>query len=437
MEEKIAGLRLVLHLDVNKTLIMADPASQKAMPDVLNDIISEIFYGKIDEESNDWVPVTDKPMPSEPPPNGADGQPLINYYDYLNKVIPGDDHRNERTRRKAKFTEPGQPGYIYRHYYEKLEACLRFPQTTTPSTATDIDTNTDTETASHTHKNSSSEKFHYLVPSFLNLLKHLHDTRRQFTLVFRTYGQDLPELVTHFDEFCEGKHPLYPDVALDGRDGGIDYRISNRWDKIGTFYRCGKTSDDTFLIMGTLELIPNTPHIENWNQSKAKGMEFYQEKEFLEKHAHNFSSNKFAAGSGSGGSGGGDPPVLRTLRGFREIYHFFNAEDAVGTFACRDYYPWWRANDDAGWAGKLLAIDPNEESVLHLFFDDNLYFLNQPHHMAIIDLRTLEGEMLPLREYLFKHVVKVEPYDVITDPQYFIKCLATCEQNFTKQQQFS
>lgn len=35
---------------------------------------------------------------------------------------------------------------------------------------------------------------HYILPSFFRLLQHLKETGCSFTLVFRTFGQDLPDV---------------------------------------------------------------------------------------------------------------------------------------------------------------------------------------------------------------------------------------------------
>ncbi len=41
--------RLVLHFDVNKTLVMTDPAGSKTLEDTINDILSETCYGTIEQ----------------------------------------------------------------------------------------------------------------------------------------------------------------------------------------------------------------------------------------------------------------------------------------------------------------------------------------------------------------------------------------------------
>merc|ERR1739838_846867 len=61
-----------------------------------------------------------------------------------------------------------------------------------------------------------------LIPSFLDLLVHLKRSGRSFTLCFRTFGEDLASVAEDLNRFCEGKHPLYPGVKMDGSDGQPD-----------------------------------------------------------------------------------------------------------------------------------------------------------------------------------------------------------------------
>ena len=91
-----------------------------------------------------------------------------------------------------------------------------------------------------------------LIPSFFDLLVHLKRSGRSFTVCFRTFGEDLPSVAEDYNNFCEGKHPLYPDVRMDGSDGSPDYRFSvtDGSKTCGTFHRDDNTIS---LILGTLE----------------------------------------------------------------------------------------------------------------------------------------------------------------------------------------
>jgi hypothetical protein len=43
-----------------------------------------------------------------------------------------------------------------------------------------------------------------IVPAFFNLLRHLRDQGREFSLTFRTFGADTRRIANEFNAFCEG-----------------------------------------------------------------------------------------------------------------------------------------------------------------------------------------------------------------------------------------
>ena len=60
-------------------------------------------------------------------------------------------------------------------------------------------------------------------------------------------------------------------------------------------------------------------------------------------------------------------------------------------YAIRDYYPFWKSRNERSRAGKLLLLDPADEDVIQIFFDDNI-----GHGSAnIVDVRDVRsGEPL-------------------------------------------
>jgi len=54
----------------------------------------------------------------------------------------------------------------------------------------------------------------FLLPSFFKLLLNLRKQKRNFALIFRTFGSDLEGIKLEFNRFCEGTHPLF-----DGNNG--------------------------------------------------------------------------------------------------------------------------------------------------------------------------------------------------------------------------
>lgn len=59
---------------------------------------------------------------------------------------------------------------------------------------------------------------YYLLPSFLNALFQIHQlnnkNKSNICLVFRTFGDDIPEVAREIDYLIQGEHPLFPGVRI-------------------------------------------------------------------------------------------------------------------------------------------------------------------------------------------------------------------------------
>lgn len=75
-----------------------------------------------------------------------------------------------------------------------------------------------------------SALFH-IIPSFFKALMYLKKAKREFAVVFRTFGSDLENLIWEFNKFCSGSHPCFngkngmPLIKFDGTNGTPDLRI--------------------------------------------------------------------------------------------------------------------------------------------------------------------------------------------------------------------
>lgn len=54
--------------------------------------------------------------------------------------------------------------------------------------------------------------YHWILPSFFHLLSTLHQQGRQFSVILRTFGSDLPHVLHSVDAALAGKHPHFPDL---------------------------------------------------------------------------------------------------------------------------------------------------------------------------------------------------------------------------------
>lgn len=62
-------------------------------------------------------------------------------------------------------------------------------------------------------KGEDGQLYHWILPSFFQLLKDLAQEGRDFAILFRTFGSDLPRVLrAMFKAVDEGAHPLFPDL---------------------------------------------------------------------------------------------------------------------------------------------------------------------------------------------------------------------------------
>lgn len=170
--------RLILHLDVNKTLIMVDKLSGKTtLESMLDSLLSECVWGRIREGTvantrtvEDWVMVSTEPS-STPPAEG-----LVTYSEFLED-----------------FTELPKA--------QVKAAKLRFTED-----LPDLQRQRASLLAEMTAPDGSE---HFIVPAFFHLVMELMRKQVGFALVFRTFGKDLQAFAAAWNEFCTGTHPHF------------------------------------------------------------------------------------------------------------------------------------------------------------------------------------------------------------------------------------
>lgn len=102
-------------------------------------------------------------------------------------------------------------------------------------------------------------KYH-LIPSFFRTIIYLKKAKREFAIVFRTFGKDLENVVFEFNKFCNGDHPCYsgrggtPQVKFDGSKNVKDLRIKSKVQH-GVYYRQGDALNQSHLVTGTLKRV--------------------------------------------------------------------------------------------------------------------------------------------------------------------------------------
>ena len=204
--------RLILHFDVNETILVGDPAGGDTFEESLNKIVckSTLVRQQAASESTSnplflysWWDGSPLDLHARRPTceapslfTGWERPPgCESFYD-----VP--ELKREYARR---FTEPTSPGAIYRPVYEELERALRLP-----AGVPRVDP-----------RLSHDGVHHYLLPAFFHTLHQLDAQGRDFTVVIRTFGTDGAHVAAAIDAWAEGRHPAVPGVPA--------LRVASAW----------------------------------------------------------------------------------------------------------------------------------------------------------------------------------------------------------------
>ena len=219
--------RLVLHFDVNETILCCDPAGGDTFEDTLNKMIAKNALVRMDTE-NDQVVWYDGTTPSlsgpSPPLNCSWVRPegTTSYYQ---------KYRGQG----SSFTEEGPPGQCYRHIYDELEKKMRWPK----------------EHLDASQKNPLLHEdgaHHFLLPALFRTLHELVGVRkRNVSLVIRTFGTDIDEVVGALNAYGAGHH-LKEYGSLPACTISPDRVWIGRYDNTGSFTLTQKGGSEKCVI---------------------------------------------------------------------------------------------------------------------------------------------------------------------------------------------
>lgn len=141
---------LLLHFDINKTLIAVDPASNQTLDQILNALLAEKYTYK-------WSSEIEKP---------------ISYQDYVeNHLFPGPSYDQDLKKKRRALI--GNFIHFMRETHHPLESQV--------------------VEAYHNLDTKLREK--YLFSSFLNLIDKLKTQEIKFHIILRTFGNDLDTVI--------------------------------------------------------------------------------------------------------------------------------------------------------------------------------------------------------------------------------------------------
>ncbi|CAL8324929.1 unnamed protein product [Merluccius merluccius] len=169
--------KLVLHVDLNNTILVWDAATGQGTVAALDGFLATVTWGRMDQQGK-WEWLSDKPS-LLPPCEGA-----VSHYSQFGRV--------------ADFTSGA--GRRFRGILDEHLALLRWPK----GVKEDKDLSV---------KGEDGRLYHWILPSFFQLLQDLVAQGAEFSILFRTFGSDLPRVLSAMSRtLTQGLHPLFPDL---------------------------------------------------------------------------------------------------------------------------------------------------------------------------------------------------------------------------------
>jgi len=193
---------LVLHFDINETLLVGDEAGGDTREDSLNKILAKSAFVKFNPAGG---AISNSHTSSFEPTHWWNGDRIESTMSnnesppplYTGWQWPADCCPYYRTSFKSRSRNFVQHhGVIYKELYEEMKHLLKSPITDSTDVSSDVIT---------------PGILSHMLPAFFETVVALTQSEQRFTLVFRTMGTDLPEIAAAITAFARGQHPNYPD----------------------------------------------------------------------------------------------------------------------------------------------------------------------------------------------------------------------------------
>lgn len=347
---------LVLHFDVNKTIVLNDTVKRQPVKDVVNILLAEAAWGfpEVRGGKTVWVAATgERALAPEREgtlkrqmtglagvsrqscwaPTRVEG--AVTYLEHLEQIMPGKKLRKQREKLASQFTRPGCPGAALRSRFDELMKKVK------PSSPA----------RKNAKKDEEDNDGHVLcvLPAFYHMLVELDKAGRSFSVLFRSFGEDLPKLVQDFNSFCKGKHKDFPQARFDGSTESPNLLMGP--EAVGSWFRA---KDFYGMVWGELDL--EKDYLESFGEGE------------VEPDAWNAFVDGLNLFRGSVGQSS-----LRSVSTLAAVASEIRKRTEVPcAMALRDYFPIWNCSGRKGASGKLLPIRYQDDHRVDMFFDDNL-----------------------------------------------------------------
>jgi hypothetical protein len=429
---------LFLHFDINETILLGDDAGGDSRNESAQKMIAKSAFCRVPAPtSSTSSPALAWEKTQElKPTHWWDGQeigretslpPLYTGWKWPENCCPY--YRTAYKRHAKSFTNVGKHGEIYAPLLEACEASLH-----------------SSRDADGLSSEGKQNRKNTILPAFYETLRHLIDSYESneeisnddkqnqnvgkkgsrsppFTVIFRTFGNDLSEIASVVTAFAKGEHPDYPDIDFPPLCLSEDRLYQGRWK----------------VVSNTNKNIDNTTSAAESETKVIYQLWTSDEKELV---------------------ASGDSEILELLSGKTEINKGKSSPSSpFGIFGIRDDYPFWKANEYSPTAGKPIWVPKfggknlkgNIETATgdsertqyshHLLFDDNIHNLandgiacvrkestpgDAAENESVVEKKsgaprfeTVDGT--DMGAYQGIHLVRVPTVEPVLNPQWYIQ----------------
>jgi len=401
VEAKLSPQPMLLHFDVNKTVMLTDSMDQKSHEEGIREAVSDLFWGVLRKKADgdyEWAWLGDETVGSKPPQlpdpvaKPGDQEAVFGTYaDYCKKIVK--DKKDRRTVLRN-FTKADPETKEAMESMVKLAAAnMELPG--------DI-RNTDKAQLEQVGLKGS---MYMMLPSMFNLVADLVRRKQPFSVVFRSFGKDHEKIKAEWNAFCEMRHPVFSKLLegvgpLDGSVPGMpDRRLAN-------FHTLYRDANGPVLALNTFTNGPEESSWDSWAKAKPRAeSDTRNGRAFLR-----------------------DVLKCEVLEGLDSLEVFFEKLlERQGTIAIKDDWAWWTWNGESTESGKLMPL-MGKKRVNTIFFDDNV----EQYEPRIVDCRDEFGNPYPKEKSLGVMISKVNPVEAALDDRYFLRSVERCLQAASK-----
>ncbi|XP_036593431.1 uncharacterized protein LOC118830634 isoform X2 [Trichosurus vulpecula] len=164
--------KLVLHMDINNTILVADSATGQGLMAALNSYLSTVCWGQFNQEG-EWQWLSEFPSLLPPSPDASSFSTNFGRHTEFTSSALGHPFQTLFSHYLQLLEWPGQPDAVFSVLGE------------------------------------DGRHYHRVLPAFFKLLAGLCQQGRRFAVIFRTFGKDLTSLLQTTHKALQGQHPQF------------------------------------------------------------------------------------------------------------------------------------------------------------------------------------------------------------------------------------